>query len=70
MYTVLRAQIDQVGRHGVEDGVLQVVMVHGVGAGHRDGAGALGVAQAVQGLQPGVGAEQQRGAGGGVIRGP
>lgn len=46
------------------------MVVHGVGAGHGDGAGALGVAQAMQGLQPGVGAEQQRGAGGGVIRGP
>lgn len=46
------------------------MVVHGVGAGHGDGARALGVAEAVQGLQPGVGAEQQRGAGGGVIRGP
>lgn len=46
------------------------MVVHGVGTGHGDGAGALGVSQAVQGLQPWVGAEEQRRAGGGVIRGP
>lgn len=48
--SLLRAKVDQVRGHGVEDGVLQTVMVQRVHAGYRNGTRTLGVAQAMERL--------------------